>query len=185
MTGSPVHSGSPIKPARRRLGIALLVGLAVVIAVLVALSLPALTNPRHVPARVFMMTLMGFQHRTPGPWPDGNNFSLAPRSGWIMCGPIGRFVREYAPNDLTGGSMGWSVVNMTAENYSEIVRQLKIESVEILILDKHTCLVVDARIPREWFRQLPSVSESRTLVMQRAVADYPDKFSLPAAAEPH
>lgn len=70
---------------------------------------------------------------------------------------------------------------MHAENFSEIVRQLKLESVEILVLDKNSCLIVDARIPRKWFRQRPDVV-IWPLTAEKVMAEHPEQFNLPVAA---
>src|SRR5260221_10374437 len=139
------HSGAQTKPVRGRFGGVFLVGLAVVIAASVVITLTSMKNPRHVPARVFILTAVGYFHQTPGPWPNGNSFIVAPRWAWVMRGPVGKYIRHLVPNRLAFESerAGWSVINMHAENFSEIVRQLKLESVEIFLLDDRTCLVVD------------------------------------------
>jgi len=67
---------------------------------------------------------------------------------------------------------------MHAENFSEIVRRRNLETVAIVVLDKNNCLIVDARIPREWFRQKPEVVIWPSTA-ERVMAAYPDKFSLP------
>ena len=154
-----------------------LLGAIVLLIVMVGLSL---RNPRRVPARACITTLLFFQHQSPGPWTHGNSFTLAPGPAWTVKGPVGNFLRQHRPVSLTGGPTGWGVLNMHAENFSEIVRQLKLESVEILLLDDHTCLVIDPRIPREWFCPLPADFSSWSPTRQCAVAAHLDKFSLPA-----
>ncbi len=95
-------------------------------------------------ARLSSVTLMGFSHTTPPPWPEGNHFTVVPVSTW--------FLERYCPRFLGLGrpSLGRTVANMHAENFEALSRKLGFQSVQIEELDDRYCLVVDRRIPREW-----------------------------------
>jgi hypothetical protein len=89
-----------------------------------------------VPARSTEQTLVAYQNRGMPPWPKGNCFAL-------VVDPQSRDAPRF------------QVVNMHAENFGRIVRDLGIETVEIRKLGDRHCLITDTRIPREWFLEKP------------------------------
>ena len=86
-------------------------------------------------------TAMAFQHTNPPPWPRGNYLGLSSKTN--------------ATSGLPPG--GWGLVNMHAENYTEIIRRRHLKTLEFGLVADHRCFVVDSRVPREWFLAEPSV----------------------------
>ena len=105
-----------------------------------------------------MTTLMQFNRTSPPPWPRGNYLTF-------------HFRNSPAPGAMEEWVL-WPAVNFHAENFSEITRRLRIDSVEVRVLHstreiikirdsgreersavgvKGFALVTDPRIPRDWF----------------------------------
>jgi hypothetical protein len=88
----------------------------------------------------------------------------------------------------------WSVVNISSENFYEITRKLRIDSVEVLVLhtrknpitiqgpgpkytaveDEGYALTTDPRIPREWLLSEPSGCDKE--IGRQLIAMYPKNF---------
>ncbi len=47
---------------------------------------------------------------------------------------------------------------MHAANFGHIVRELRIDTIEVERVGKQHCLIVDARIPRQWLLEVPCPS---------------------------
>ena len=135
--------GSP--PVRRPLtiGLSVVAGLALIASIAVALlpELPPSEGARlRVPTQALSVTLVGFDPKTPPPWPVGNCFELSPL-------PLSR--RRGRPD-----IRGYHVANMHHENFAEVVKRLGLDTVEVEV--RGGCfLVVDPRIPRQWLRERP------------------------------
>jgi hypothetical protein len=115
-----------------------------------------------------MSTCIAFFRNSEPPWRHGNYLTF-------------RFP-EPQLRDGKEVHASWQVVNMHADNFGEITRRLKLRSVEVRVLhtaylagnkfidathsehpfteDRGYALIVDKRIPRQWF--LGETSESRT-----------------------
>jgi len=111
-------------------------------------------------ARAGMQTMVGYQYRTPAPWPAGNCFSAVPASTWdFYLNQLQNtsWWRKYLPRvgKRTRADRGWLVVNMHAENFHAVCKQLNLKTVETEKLDDRFCLVVDWRIPRKWLLLTP------------------------------
>jgi hypothetical protein len=89
-----------------------------------------------LPARSAESTQVGYRHDGPPPWPKGNCF-------WLTSDPAD----PEAPRFHVG--------NMHAENFERVVRDLGLETVEVMRVGEGHCLIVDPRIPREWLRDAP------------------------------
>jgi hypothetical protein len=144
--------------------------------------MPSLSlEPVLVPITNAITTLIGFQRSSPPPWKDGNFLSF-------------HFLKpQVAGQEEERAS--WSVVNINAENFSEITRQLRIDSVEVLVLhtkknpvtiqgpgpqytaleDVGYALITDPRIPREWFLSEPVRGCDEKIASQLKSA-YPKNF---------
>jgi len=91
-------------------------------------------------ALLYTRTLMAFHYTNPPPWPEGNQLALTSKTN--------------ANSGLPPG--GWSLVNMHAENFGQIIKRRHFKTLEFGLLPDHRCLVVDSRVPREWFLAEPS-----------------------------
>jgi hypothetical protein len=109
---------------------------------------PPLDQVLVLPARAVGSTQVGYNTKGPPPWPKGNCFWLSPE-------PRDRAAPKY------------HVVNMHAENFERVVRDLGIVTVEVLLVSKAHCLIVDPRIPRAWLRDAPCEICSPPAVRQR------------------
>jgi hypothetical protein len=132
------------------------------------LAIPESTAGLKVPALVRGQTLLGFMHRTPPPWPRGNCFSVSSVARWL--GPA-RGTRRI------GGRVG----NMHAENFSEIVKQLRLQTIEVEALDDGRCLVTDPRIPRNWLLEKPCPICLREPEAEDLLMRYPERFGTQAS----
>ena len=103
-----------------------------------SVSPPTPDRPQRMalPVRSRFTTAVGYNHTGPPPWPSGNCF-------WLYPDPTGQAGPRF------------HVDNMHAENFERLVRDLGLETVEVLCVSPGHCVVVDPRIPREWFRQAP------------------------------
>ena len=101
-----------------------------------------------VPAVVGQTTLVGHHYDTPPPWPHGNCFSLSRLS-----------LQQRRALERSPGPSPYpyelQVLNMHAANFGHIVRELRIDTIEIERVGKQHCLIVDARIPQEWLLEVP------------------------------
>ena len=128
-------------------------------------------RPEHA-GRVLVLTAIrgqtevGFVNRGPAPWPRGNCFTVAPsvRWGWRLRGTR---------------NPDWRVCNMHAENFSEIVKRLGLQTVEVLPFNESYCLITDQRIPREWLLEKPCSQCVREPVGEELLARYPGRFRDP------
>jgi hypothetical protein len=156
-----------------RVGIRLLPRVAVVVVMIMTCVLawivvaPDDAGRVRVPATIEQQTLVGFSHRGPAPWPRGNCFTIAPRARWTWPPGARR-------------NPGWRVCNMHAENFSEVVKRLGLQTVEVLPLEGSCSLITDQRIPREWLLEKPCSHCFRGPVGEELRARYPDRFRAPA-----
>ena len=111
-----------------------------------------------VPVTSVISTTIGFRRNSPPPWTNGNSLTVRFRKT-----PVPGQDEEWA---------SWSVVNIHSENFAEITRRLKLDSIELRVWhrrkspisiqptggvarnalqDDGYALVTNARIPREWF----------------------------------
>jgi hypothetical protein len=90
-----------------------------------------------------MITARAFHHTNPPPWPKGNHLSLSSKTN--------------AASGLPPG--WWSLVNMHAENYAQIIRRRNFRTLEFGLLPDHRCMVVDSRVPRQWFLVEPLITQ--------------------------
>jgi hypothetical protein len=113
-----------------------------------------------VPAVVGMRTAVSHSHETPPPWPRGNCFELS----------TGARGRPDPAREL-------HVINMHAENFQEVVRQLGLTKVEVEVVGGQL-LVVDPRIARRWLREGPCSTCCRNgdVILPK----YADRFGEPA-----
>jgi hypothetical protein len=120
-----------------------------------------------VPATITQQTQVGFFHRGPAPWPRGNCFTMAPkvRWGWQLRGTR---------------SPDWRVCNVHAENFSEIVKRLGLQTVEVLPFKESYYLITDQRIPREWLLERPCPQCVSEPVGEELLTRYPGRFRDPS-----
>jgi hypothetical protein len=143
-----------------------------------ALSIFLLNEGKHrtrlrVPVYPIAQSLIGFDNTgKPAPWPKGNYLTIHVLPLWYRL-PI---VRDYLLRRNTINDIGerFSVINMHAENYQEIVKQLNLRSVEIQKLPQGQCLIVDAQIPQSWLLATPPKWVDPTIAAQ-----YPHCFAPP------
>jgi hypothetical protein len=129
-----------------------------------------LRAPRlHLPARVTEKTLVGYFHNTPPPWPAGNCFSLSPASPEDLLKRL---------NVVAGPRPGTRlhVINMHAENFEEVARKLKLETVEVERVGEAKCLVVDRRIDRAWLLDKPCTICNGKNLGEEVLAEHPEAF---------
>jgi hypothetical protein len=156
----------------RRAGVWLSPRLAMALVLLLSFELawimavPEPTGRFMVPAVLGVRTLVGFSHRTPPPWPRGNCFGMSVKTRWL--GPI-----RGTPK------VGGHVLNMHAENFSEVVKRLKLQSVEIQPVAEAACLITDPRIPREWLLEEPCRTCFGGPGSEGPLRHYPDHFRIP------
>ncbi len=74
--------------------------------------------------------LVDYRHDGPPPWPRGNSM-------WLGA-------NLFHPRGLWVG-------NMHAENFDAAVGQFKLETVQVRRIGKNGCVIIDPRIPPEWF----------------------------------
>ena len=117
-----------------------------------------------VPTQAGSITLVGYFHRTPPPWPTGNCFALSPHP------------RRPGQSD----SRGYHVTNMHHENFEEVVKRLRLKMVEVEHIGG-CFLVVDPRIPRRWLLEGPCAMCTPSTVADAALAKHADKFREPDA----
>ena len=129
-----------------------------------------------------IVTLIGFNRTSPAPWERGNQLSF-----------------KFEPPTMYGNSDRgeyWDVINIHMENLAEIMKRLQAKTIEMTIVPVTNyettvyeaktakerrvienypyALVVDARIPREWFLQEPfRVPKTK---VQEIKATYPGSF---------
>lgn len=96
-----------------------------------------------VPAKIAGSTAVGFEPNTPPPWPKGNCITVKPDAD------VGGRQPDGAVDD------GWHVGNMHGENFSAFVAQAGMKTIKVLPIDGRYCLIVDSRVPREWFLSEP------------------------------
>src|SRR4051794_24770211 len=99
-------------------------------------------------------TLVAIRREGPPPWPHGNRLSLC-----------------LDPKEL-GATL--DVINMRAENFYHITGVLALDAVMVRRIGDCECLIIDSRIPREWFCGLPPRGVSAR--MDRLGELYPDAF---------
>jgi hypothetical protein len=143
--------------------------------------MPSLSlEPVMVPITNTISTHIGFLRSSPPPWKDGNFLSFD-------------FLKPQAAGQEEERA-SWSVVNINSENFSEITRQLRIDSVKVLVLhtrknpittqgpgpkytaleDAGYALITDPRIPPEWLLSEPRMGDQK-IKMQLKV-EYPKNF---------
>ncbi len=108
-------------------------------------------------------TLVGYISKRPTPWPRGNCFEMSP---WPR-----------KPGVILGKER--HVLNMHAENFEEIVKKLGLKTVEVQNVGGFF-LVVDPRIPREWFKESPCRHCVRAGVADTVLTRHRDKFRRPS-----
>jgi hypothetical protein len=86
-----------------------------------------------------MSTLVGYRYTNRPSWPEGNCVTLSSKTNGVSGLPAGR----------------WGLVNMHAENYSQLVKRRGFKSLELGLLPGQRCIVVGPRVPQEWFRSRP------------------------------
>jgi hypothetical protein len=70
---------------------------------------------------------------------------------------------------------------MHAENFSEIVKQLRLQTIEVEALDDGLCLVTDPRIPRDWLLEKPCHMCVREPEAEDLLMRYPERFGTQAS----
>ncbi|MBX9585581.1 MAG: hypothetical protein K2X87_35180 [Gemmataceae bacterium] len=109
--------------------------------------------------RAIRSTSGDFWHDGPPPWPHGNRFSLT------------------ADPDAAPSSEWWLVLNMHAENYTELSKRLGLETLRILPVGPNECLIIDRRVPRDWLLDAPlGPPDFRREMLEK----YPQYFRPPA-----
>jgi hypothetical protein len=86
-----------------------------------------------------MSTAVGYRYTNRPPWPEGNCVTLKSKTNGVSGLPAGH----------------WGLVNMHAENYGQLVKRRGFKSLELGLLADQRCIVVDARVPQEWFLSRP------------------------------
>ena len=95
------------------------------------------------------VTAVAHSVSSPPPWPKGNCFTL--------------YLLTPEQRDGIARTRNWGllktheahVANMHHENFSEIVKRLALQSVEVEVIAPGVCLIVDDRIGREWMNSQP------------------------------
>ena len=127
-----------------------------------------------------LVTLKLFPRASAAPWADGNSLEF-------------RF-RRYSPDNVEEVA-DWSLINMHAENFGQITRRLKMDTVEVavvhnpqewlteeetgkpprrLLYDTGYAVVIDHRIGKKWFSaSRASRLNPGALRLEQA---FPDKF---------
>ena len=94
-------------------------------------------------------------------------------------------------------NVSWRVVNMLAENLTEILKRLGTETIEMAIYPKTNyvstfqgrdqterkvdvqlgyAVITDTRIPRDWFLLTPSLGNFPSITANQILADFPQSF---------
>ena len=168
---------SNVRPAPH---VAAVAAAALILALLLATA-PAVLSPTpdggvrlRVPVVAVRTTLVLHRYDTPPPWPHGNCFSLSRLSLQQRRALEQRQQRERDEARAARRSSNRSskrrspgpppesyelqVLNMHSANFGHIVGELKIDTVEVERVGKQHCLIVDARIPRQWLLEVPCSS---------------------------
>ena len=117
-------------------------------------STPKPAETLMVPVAVVGETRVRYFHETRPPWSVGNCFRLAQESGKPLA-----------------------VANMHAENFKAMVEKLNLKSIQILPIEDSHCLIVDARIPKEWLLDKPCSICTRESLRQELDEKHADKFN--------
>jgi hypothetical protein len=111
-----------------------------------------------------MATAVLHRYDTPPPWPHGNCFSVSRLSLQQRRAIERDEARAQRSNRRSNKqrvprpdprSYELQVLNMHAANFGRVVEELKIDTVEVERVGKQHCLIVDARISREWLLEVP------------------------------
>jgi hypothetical protein len=130
---------------------------------------PGRTDRVMVLPTITRQTLVGFDsiRSKPPPRLRGNCFSVSPKARW--------------GGSLVGSrSTPWQVCNMHAENFSEIVQRLKLQAVEVQLLDEGRCIITDPRISRDWLLEKPCPTCFRESACEDILMRYPERFRSPS-----
>ena len=148
------------------------------------------TNPPAKPQRMMvvvtnrMQTMKGwFGPERPFPVLNGNSVSIEQ----ITLGPLGGMETHAS----------WRVVNMLAENLTEILKRLGTDTIELAIYPKTNyvstfqgreqierkvnvqlgyAVITDSRISRDWFLLTPNLGNFPTIKPDEILADFPQSF---------
>jgi hypothetical protein len=109
-----------------------------------------------VPAKATETTLVGMLSKNPPPWVKGNCIKVSPTPE----------LRE---------AERWHVANMHGENFNAFVAKVSIKAIRVLPFEGRYCLIVDPRVPREWFLDVPCDQCVRGPVRDK-ITSYPQFF---------
>ena len=145
---------------------------------------PAKPKPMMVVVTNRMQTMKGwFGPERPFPILNGNSVSIEQ----VTLAPLGGMETHAS----------WRVVNMLAENLTEILKRLGTETIEMAIYPKTNyvatfqgreqtertvnvqsgyAVITDTRIPRDWFLFTPSLGNFPPIKPDQILADFPQSF---------
>ncbi len=130
-------------------------------------------------AKPGMQTSMLYKRNgSPPPWPNGNRVRVLPKvdtEGKMVPPSLYEHIPAKESSPTSKGAsrkrfdLGWTVLNMHGENLKEIMKIKGMEMVKVEPLSTNHCLVVDERIPRNWFLTYPytSLPARRALRLER------------------